>query len=239
MDTPAFPADPRVTGSFTPPVVTPYMPVDPPCSRQEAVSRALLVAAERSGQYLLGTGDYRTGLVDRPWTPDGHGNQGSDCAGFAICYAWKLRRHRPGYNHGPWADVEDDVNCNSCAGDADHMQQLAIPHELTPRPDARPGIEYAEGPVLPGDLLMYPTIRLQSPHGPLTFIGHVGMVAEVTPSFDVAKRNYGALRVVQCHGPDGFKPGAVLTDGSIWQNHDENWPKPEHRTRIIRMKERP
>lgn len=198
--------------------------VDPPCSRFEALSRALLVAARRDGQYILGTGDYRPAdHSDVPWTAR-DGAVGSDCAGFAICHAWKLVRHRPPFNRGPWSSVEDDLNCNSLIEDADHDQVLALPADT--------------GPILPGDLLVYPTIHLNSPHGPLTFVGHVGMIAAVPGGFDTSKRAWSLLSVVQCHGPNGFSPGAVLTDGAIWQNHDANWGKPEHHTRVIRIKER-
>jgi hypothetical protein len=40
---------------------------------------------------------------------------------------------------------------------------------------------------------------------------------------------------VQCRGPNGKRPGIVATDGSIWDHHDALWPKPEHRSVLLRM----
>lgn len=179
--------------------------------------------------YLLGSGDFNIKLgppmVDLPWTPGSTGRGlGSDCAGFAICWCWKLKRHRPGYNRGSWASVEDDINCNSLLEDAQHKQELATLSPLIPRP---------------GDLLVYPTIRITSNgHGPLTFIGHVGLVESAPPAWDPSQPRYDLLSVIQCHGPDGFTPGVVRTDGMIWARHNANWPKPEHRAYVVRMKER-
>jgi hypothetical protein len=73
---------------------------DPKCSAADAVGRAGRLVSSRTGQYVLGTGDYRpTTTSDTPWTVNA-GLTGSDCAGFAICWAWKLVRHRPGFNKG-------------------------------------------------------------------------------------------------------------------------------------------
>lgn len=179
--------------------------------------------------YLLGTGDYRPhpGGSDLPWTPytgpTGTQAYGSDCAGFAICWAWKLVRHRPGFNRGRWSTVEDDINCNSAIEDANHKQELFTEVD-TPRP---------------GDLLAYPSFYLRLNDGTRhQFIGHVGLVSSVPRLWDPKHRNYRGCGVIQCHGPNGFKPGVVVTDGSIWQQHDVGWPKPEHCTHIIRPKER-
>ena len=96
-----------------------------PVSPAEAVKRAMSMVGSRNGVYWLGTGNYRPvfvdgKLVDRPFTEatDKAGNVhlGTDCAGFALSWCWKLPRHRPGYNkHGAF-DVEDDVNSNSAIG---------------------------------------------------------------------------------------------------------------------------
>ena len=43
------------------------------------------------------------------------------------------------------------------------------------------------------------------------------------------------LGVVQCRGPNGRRPGIIATDGSIWSHHDAQWPRPEHRTGILRV----
>src|SRR5687767_13353887 len=138
------------------------MTADPPITTQEAIRRATSMVNNTTGVYMLGTGDYRPRkLIDLPWTKTASGVIGSDCAGFAICWAWKLRRHRPGFNKGPWATVEDDINVNSTIEDAYHKQEIAVPVE-----PAR---------VKPGDLLCYPTIYSRGHK----FIGHVGMVVDV------------------------------------------------------------
>lgn len=190
---------------------------DEPCTAEMAVERALHEVGAKRGQYLYGSGDYR------PW-PDGHDvpwsadSASSDCAGFAICWAWMIRRHRPGFNIGPWATVSDDVNVNSCIEDAEHHQDLF----RFPRP--------GDGPVRPGDLLCYPTFRAWG----TVHVGHVGLVVEVRPGY-VGQR-WDQLSVAHCHGPNGFRPGAVVTDGSIWLNHD--WRFPQHPTRVVRPRER-
>ncbi len=179
--------------------------------------------------YLLGTGDYapdkKTGK-DLPWTKR-DGRLGSDCAGFAICWAWKLQRHRPGFNVGSWASVSEDINCNSALEDGLHLMEL-----FTTLPEG--------SCIQPGDLLLYPTIRLKVKNGAKTetktFIGHVGLIERIPIGFRYG--NWSALSIIQCHGPNGFVPGVVRTDGSIWMRHDINWGKLEHRTRVVRPHER-
>lgn len=176
------------------------------------------------GQYLLGTGDYQpivSGhlVLDYPWTYQGN-SQGSDCAGFAICWAWKLKRHRPGFNQGAWASVSDDINCNSAIEDGAHRQELFT-------------LVHADSAVMPGDLLAYPTFRVPDhAHNLLTFIGHVGLVESVPGNFKYG--DWKSLGILQCHGPNYRSPGVVRTDGQIWATHDSIWPKPEHRTQVVR-----
>lgn len=208
-----------------------------PCTAAEAVTRAR-AALQMGGQYGLGSGDYNPGpyrqpsasmgpqpkYSDTPWTesPDPkHPGPASDCAGFAICYAWKIVRHRPGFNKGPWSTVEDDVNVNSAIEDGEHHLELFDTYRagVIPRP---------------GDLLCYPTFRISG----LTFIGHVALVESVPDDWKPSDR-WSRLTVLQCHGPNGFKPGVVRTDGSIWDHHDSVWPKSQHRTVIVRPHERP
>lgn len=195
------------------------------CSFGEAVDRARsLVGA--GGQYILGTGDY---LGDKlpPWTKyykktsPWYGKLGSDCAGFAICWAWKLRRHRPGFNVGSWASVSDDINCNSALEDGLHKQELfvTLPENTC---------------VQPGDLITYPTIYLPKVKNP--FIGHVGIIEVVPIGFKYG--DWSALSIIQCHGPNGRAPAVRRTDGTVWEKHDESWGKLEHRTRVVRPKER-
>jgi hypothetical protein len=196
-----------------------------PCSPAEAVQRARRIA-NQGGQYILGSGSYHPKtlggvLNDVPWTIGPGGLVGSDCAGFA-CWAYKLPRHRPGYNHGSWATVSDDLNTNSWIEDSEHERELFYP--ATSRPE-------------PGDLLCYPTITLLGSDGEHhTFIGHVGIVVGVerATSWDSGHPRYDLLDVAQCRGPNGRAPGVILTDGSIWLAHDERWPKWEHRTKVLR-----
>lgn len=190
------------------------------CNAQEAVARAQAIVG-KGGHYFLGEGDYNVGKpgnppgLDLPWTGEG----GSDCAGFAICWAWKLRRHRPGFNSGPWASVSDDVNCNSAYEDGLHKQELFVA--------VKPGEQVA-----PGDLLLYPTFVL----GGKRFIGHVGLIESVPDGFTYG--DWRRLSILQCHGPNGYTPGVVRTDGSIWAHHDMVWPKEAHRAHVVRPKER-
>ncbi len=65
-----------------------------PCSATEAVWRALSLV-DNGGMYVLGTGDY-LGENLPPWTSRGP-LIGSDCAGFAMSWCYKLPRHRKGY----------------------------------------------------------------------------------------------------------------------------------------------
>lgn len=198
--------------------------MDPrPCSASEAVLRALSMVG-KGGQYVLGTGDYRPRaiadvLVDEPWTDRGDGAVGSDCAGFAICWAYMLKRHRPGYNVGPWSTCADDMNCNSVLEDATHARDC-----FTNVDDQEPQ---------PGDLIAYPTVYV---HGQ-QFPGHVCIVTgtsrRIAP-WDPSAPRWDLLDVAHCHGPNGFKPGVVVTDGSIWLHRDAQWPKPEHRSHLVR-----
>lgn len=194
-----------------------------PCSAYEAVQRARLLLAAKSGQYVLGTGDYHpAALDDSPWTTN-HGMTGSDCAGFAICWCYKLRRHRPGFNVGPWASVANDINCNSAIEDALHTREV---FELATRPE-------------PGDLVAYPSFTILAADGERhPFVGHVGLVSGVSrvAEWDPATPQYGLLDIIHCCGPNARSPAAVATDGHIWQHHDQIWPKPQHRSYLLRVR---
>lgn len=160
------------------------------------------------GVYQLGTGDITS-----------HGADPRDCFGFAVCELYGIKRHRPGFNKGPWATVEDDANCNSAIEDSAHASEL-FERVFTPAP---------------GVLLAYPTIHLAG-HPP--FIGHIGVVVGVSRclEWDHDHPDYALLDVVQCRGGNGRKPGIVATDGSIWSHHDSLWPKFEHRTAMLSVK---
>lgn len=173
--------------------------------------------------YFLGTGDYRPGAAaDVPWTASPGGTLASDCAGFAISWCYKLPRHRPGYNHGAWATVSDDLNTNSALEDARHAREL---FELVQDGDA----------LLSGDLLMYPTIRVTGDDGNVhTLIGHVQIV--VDPRGVVAGGHFAPCVVAHCHGPNLRSPGVTLSDGSVMDLHNQSWPKPEHRAYAVRTR---
>jgi len=210
-----------------------------PCSALEAVARAKRLTG-RGGQYVLGTGDYRPKtiagrLIDVPWT-ERRGLVGSDCAGFALCWCYKLQRHRPGYAAGSpppeyrdVADIDDDINCNSAIEDALTNRDL---------------FDLVDDDVpLPGDLLCYASLRLRLADGTLfENVGHVGIVIGnvrlVGHAWKWATPNYHLLDVAQCRGPNGREPAVIQTDGSLWERHDAVWPKPAHRTKVLRARTR-
>lgn len=180
--------------------------------------------------YQLGTGDYDPKHPDDPCTTRRDGKRGSDCAGAAQCYAYKLKRHRPGFASGQvplkyrdQSDVDDDINTSSGIEDALTKQEI---YEIV-----------NEGPVLPGDLLSYATLRIKGADGEVhVFIGHVGMIKFVPEGWTRAD-GFDQLRILQCKGPNGRMPLVVETDGSLWDRHDMNWPKEQHRTQILRVKQ--
>lgn len=175
----------------------------------EAVARARLRIGH--GVYRLGTGNIDTPL-------DGE----SDCCGFSSCYAYGIRRHRPGYNVGPHATVSDDVNCNSSIEDAHHAGDL---FKVISRPEL-------------GALLKYPTIRIRGKDGKIKeFCGHEGIVVGISRAleWDALQPDYRLLDVVQCCGPNGHTPGIIASNGAAWHAHDQLWSKPEHRTWMLRV----
>lgn len=179
-----------------------------PRSAEQAVATALELVGHMT--YWLGTGDCDTANWGR-----------SDCAGFAICRCYGLRRHRPGFNRGPWASIEDDLNVNSAIEDGDHHRELFE--------------RVTAGPPQLGDLLCYPTFRLAG--HPKPWIGHVAIVVGTARllEWDWSRPTWGYLDVVQCCGPDGRTPGVLATSAAHWDDHDRDWPKPEHRSSLIRV----
>ena len=181
-------------------------------SADEAVSHALAMVGH--GIYQLGAGDI-----------DSNNDDPRDCFGFAVCECFGIRRRRPGFNawqrdlDGRTPSVIDDLNCNSAIEDADHAREL---------------FERADRP-RPGDLIAYPTIRLPGHAQP--WIGHVAIVVGVdrVRDWDLAAPDWSRLDVVQCCGPAGRRPGILRTDASHWNGHDATWPKPEHRTALLRV----
>jgi len=172
----------------------------------QAVARARALVGR--GVYELGTGGI-----------DSSGDDPRDCAGFAICELFGIRRHRPGFNVGSWATVSDDVNPNSAREDALHAREL-FEHMFTPAP---------------GVLIMYPTIHLDG--HPQPWIGHVKIVVGVSrcTTWDHDRPDWSLLDTIECCGPDGRKPGIVAGTGAAMVTHDRKWPKPEHRTMMVRV----
>lgn len=203
-----------------------------PCSAAVAVERALAIVGH-GGAYALGTGNYDPhDGIDLPWTQrERDGRIGSDCAGF-VCWAYKLKRHRPGFNKGGRFDVEDDINTNSMLGDAFGAGELFS--HVTSKPE-------------PGDMIAYPSFYLYDEHGnrrrdehgiSFHYIGHVGLVTgtdRVTADWNPNAPDWRQLDIAQCCGPDGRQPGVIASDGAAFFRHDTLWPKPEHRSWLLRI----
>lgn len=173
----------------------------------------------RTEPYILGTGDFKPGRVDLPFTTNKYGT-GSDCWGFAGAWCYQLPRHRPGFNHGTHATVSDDINCDSS------IEQAEDPH-ATDRL-----FEVVTTPRL-GDLLVYPSIR--GPGGTRLRIGHVGIVVALCAEWDVKAPQFGLLTVVQCQAAK--KPAIMKGPGSGWMFRDRYRDKtdPAWRSRILRV----
>lgn len=190
-----------------------------PCSAAEAIQRAVSVVG-RPDPYVLGCGDYVPASPGAlPFTTNAHGT-GCDCWGLAGSWCWKLPRHRPGYNHGAWATVADDVNCDSAIEQSEHRHELAdILWE---------SVDY---PAL-GDLLVFPSIR--GPDGRRIRIGHVGLVVGLCAEWDPAMPQYGLLEVVQCQA--GTQPAIKRGPGMAWMHRELFKGAVDHawRTRILR-----
>lgn len=202
----------------------------PGCDAAQAAARMLSVVGH-GGRYQLGTGDYRPrpssrggasgGIIDLPWTTrvvDGVTVEGADCAGAAICWAYKIVRHRPGFNRGRRASVVDHINTDSCLEDAEHEQDL---------------FAFRDGAPELGDLLVQHTIRLP---GGFYKMGHVRMVCgSRAAEWNPASPRWDLLDLVECHGPNGRAPGVVRTTGAAVARHNEMWRKPEHQYRLVRV----
>jgi len=173
----------------------------------EAVRHAL--ASVGRGVYQLGTGDLGSNDDDP-----------RDCFGFAVNECYGIPRHRPGFNRGPWATVSDDLNCNSAIEDAGHNRDL-FERALTP---------------FPGALICYPTFRLEG--HPLPWIGHVKIVTGITRclEWDREQPDWSLLDTAECMGPPGRRPGVVAGTGRSFVEHDATWPRPEHRTVMLRVR---
>lgn len=188
----------------------------------EIVARAL--AWRDKSEYQLGTGNYNPNQPDSPETVHHKtGKRGADCAGFAVCFAHKLRRHRPGFGRGPGARVVDDLNSDSVLYDAIHNQEL---------------FELVIGPPNAGDLLIMPSTYDRT--GERTGIGHV-MLAIANRArewqHDLLPRPWGLVDVAQCRGPNGKRPGIIVSDASVCARHDAKWvKKPDMWTQVVRCR---
>lgn len=170
--------------------------------------------------YMLGTGDHHAdGILRGPW----------DCAGAAMCAAYQVKRHRPGFARGPlpqgwerFADVSDDINTNSGIKDAITGRDLFA-------------LVLEGEPLQGGDLLAYPTIRIRdADDGEVhTFIGHVQMVHH--PRGAVSGGPYSGVIILHAHGGNGRVP-AVTEDFAIaMDHHNAKWPKPFHKAHALRI----
>ncbi|MBA3841159.1 MAG: hypothetical protein H0X39_00810 [Actinobacteria bacterium] len=194
---------------------------DTPCSAEEAVTRMLSVEGN-GGQYLLGTGTYDPRHPGVPWTFR-DGKWGSDCAG-AICFAYRIRRSRCGFNDQSQATVCDDLNVDSLLEDADPRRGGHL--ELG---------ELATIPA-PGILLITPTIRI--PEKQFYMMGHVRLIIDAT-KWNPAAPKWADVIYLECHGPNGHRPGVTRNHGASVDQHDAVWPKWNHRAAMVRIRSRP
>lgn len=194
-----------------------------PCGDAEAVARMLAVEAARGGQYLWGSGNYDPRMPNMPWT-EKNGQLGGDCAGVAICFAFRLCRGRPGFNRQMHATIEDDLNVDSICEDADPMRGG--------------GCELGELVTIPapGILLITPTIRL--PEKAFVEPGHVRLIIDAT-RWQPSNPRWADVVYLECRGPNERRPGVVRNTGESVDVYDSLWPKPMHRAVMVRIRARP
>ena len=193
-----------------------------PCSPEEAVQRMLELEASRKGCYAWGTGDYDPAHPELLGMTTAHGLTGWDCAGAAVCQAYRLFRHQPGFNRTAYATVEDDINVDSILEDADvelrgGRQDLG---ELVTVP-------------APGILLMTPTIRI--PEKAFVEPGHVRLIIDAS-KWNPAAPRWADVVYLECRGPNKRTPGVVRDSGGSVDTHDRLWPKAMHRAAMVRIR---
>jgi len=187
---------------------------------------ARLLTQVGRGQYWLGAGGYDPKKPDTCFHPHWDtGDVGCDCSAFAIKFGLKLDGHRPGFGRGPGAHVTDDINSDSALYDAIHNHDL---------------FQLVAGPPVAGDLLIIPS-RFNPKTGKREGIGHV-MATRQNRALEwdhaVLPRPWDLVDVIQCRGPNGKRPGVIVSDASYCAKHDAKWVKvPSMWTQVIRVRE--
>lgn len=194
-----------------------------PCSAEEALDRMLALEMSRKGCYVWGGGRYDPAAPLKLGMTAPNGVEGWDCAGAAISYAYRLFRHRPGFNRQPGASVTDDLNVDSILEDSDVRRGGAL--ELG---------ELVNVPA-PGILLITPTIRIPPKgfHEP----GHVRMVLDASKWKPEAPR-WTDVVYLECCGPPGRAPGVIRNTGGSVDRWDAEWPAWNRRAALVRIRAR-
>lgn len=175
---------------------------------------------------LVGSGTYRLGAID-----DDARQLVFDCTSFCMRHCYGIAGHRKGYNKGWLVDwstgvtpsVVDDLNSNSAIEDAIHGGEV---------------FDIVRGPPQLGDICAYPTIRLPE-HADRRWIGHAAIVVGISRAqhhWDFQLPRFGLLDIVECVGPDGRRPAIRRGTGTGFDEHTNTWPKPEHRSYLLRVK---
>lgn len=189
-----------------------------PCSAEKALNNMIAMCG-MPYPYVLGTGDHHADGLRGPW----------DCAGAAMCAAWEIKRHRPGFARAQlpagwerFADVSDDINTNSGIKDAITTRDLFA---LVPEGE----------PLLPADLLAYPTIRIKdADDGEVhTFIGHVQMMLH--PRGAISGGLYSKAIILHAHGGNGRIPAVTEDFALAMDKHNAKWSKPFHKAHALRI----
>lgn len=178
-------------------------------SPTEAVERARKFIG--LGTYVLGSGGYRpaknTDDDPEPWTPHAQKNVPGpycDCWGL-VSWAFKQRRHRPGYNLG--GSVVDDVNVDSAIEDARGINGKKARGELWGLVGVASGVNIGLITPMLGDLLVWPSIRNLA--GKRLRVGHVGIVSHVGERVE-------DMRVIQCSSVKPYGAAIRETDTRSW-----------------------
>lgn len=192
-----------------------------PCSDTEAVQRMLELEASRKGVYAWGAGHYDPTHPEMLGQTTVGGLTGWDCAGAAVCHAYRLFRHRPGFNRQMHATIEDDLNVDSIIEDAD--------------PDRGGRMELGELVTVPapGILLMTPTIKI--PEKAFDEPGHVRLIIDAS-RWNPAAPRWCDVIYLECRGPNKRAPGVVRDSGGSVDTHDRLWPLPQHRAVLVRIR---